>query len=137
MIKVNISDGSTLTFNLDDDDDLKQWVEWSAVKEFQNKIRGIGIYLNKKFYTLPLPKKFQKNRFYAQKVFTERDNKKIKVAERVICHSDEIRVTLLVYCFLKPPPPINCKIEVEKIGKNVFDGVNFLKKGLTNGNIGE
>ncbi len=125
MIKVNLRDGTTLAFDLQKQDDFQQWLEWSSVKDFQSRITGIGILHNKKFITLPFPKRFKKIKFYADLVYSEkRDGDKRLLGERLVCHADEIKFSVLVYTYNNPPPPMLCRLDMERIGKQMFPAVH-------------
>jgi hypothetical protein len=124
MLKVNFKDGSTLEFNLARDDDLRQWQEWSSVPDFQGRITGVGIVHCKRFMTVPLPKRFRRVRFYAELVFGKKNGEQQLIGERLTCHADETKFTLLVYTG-NPPPPVLCRFDVEKIGKQMFPGANI------------
>lgn len=123
MVKINFKDGNTLAFDLTKADDRKQWVEWSSVSDFQRKITGVGILHNKRFITLPFPKRFKKVKFYAELVYSEKKGKHKLIGEKIICHADEIKLSLLVYTYDDPPPPILSRVDIEKIGKQMFPGV--------------
>ena len=127
MIVVSFKDGTTLKFNLTREDDYNQWLEWSSIRDFQDKITGVGIIHNRKFITMPLPKRFKNCQFYAELVYKRnKDGKETLQGERLICHADDVKLSLLVYTYVtNPPPPILCKFDAEKIGKQVFPGENF------------
>ena len=91
MVNVNFRDGTTLAFDLNVAEDLRQWEEWSNAKDFQGRITGIGILHNKRFLTIPHPKKFKKIRFYADLVYSEKKGKRRLMGERLVCHADEIK----------------------------------------------
>lgn len=120
MIKVNFRDGTTLAFDLVKADDVKQWLEWSGVRDFQDRITGIGILHNKKFHTFTFPKKFRKVRFYAELVHSEKKGEKRLLGERLICHADDVKMSLLVYTCANPPPPVLSRMDVERVGKQMF-----------------
>lgn len=127
MVKVTFNDGTTLGFDLNNGDDRKQWEEWSMVEDFQSKITSVGIIYNKKFITVPFPRRFRRVRFYAELVWQEKNGKKRLLGERVICHADEVKTSLLVYTYNNPPPPVLSRIDVERVGKQMFPGI--VKRG--------
>ena len=128
MIKLNFKDGSTLEFDLKKEDDLKQWLEWSSVKDFQERITGIGILHGKKFHTLPFPKGFRHVRFMAEIVSKEKKGVERELGERLICQADNIQLSILVYTYKNPPPPILARTDLVKIRKKVWD-LKDLKEG--------
>jgi hypothetical protein len=121
MIKVNFKDGTTLAFDLSKEDDVQQWTEWSEVQDFQSKITGIGILHAKRFYTIPFPKHFKRVRFYAELVKAKKKGsiELIPVAEKLSVHADEIVTTLMIYT-CTPSPPVLCRVDMQKIGKQMF-----------------
>lgn len=128
MLKVNFKDGTTLAFDLNRDDDIRQWHEWSAVKDFQERITGVGILHNKKFYAVPYPKNFRTVHLEADVIYTEKGGVKRQTAERLICYADETKMTLMVYTYIDPPPPIALRIDVAKVKRRQWEhqkvGVN-------------
>lgn len=129
MVKVNFRDGTTLQFDLNKEDDMKQWLEWSSVPDFQRRITGVGILHNKRFLTVPYPKRFRKIQFFAELVYSEKKGEKRLLGEKLICHADEIKLTMLVYTYKNPPPPILSRIDMERIGKQMFPGAMGFKGG--------
>ena len=117
MIKLNFKDGTTLEFDLTKEDDLKQWLEWSSVKDFQERITGIGILHDKKFHTLTLPVGFKQVRFCAELVFKTRKGERKQLGEKLICHADALQLSILVYTYRNPPPPIQSRTDLKRIGK--------------------
>ena len=81
MILVNMRNGVTLKFDLKRGDDLKQWQEWSSVRNFREKISGIGILKHERFHALQIPKKFNSVQFFADLVFKQRNDEVL-----VACH---------------------------------------------------
>ena len=117
MIKLNFKDGSTLEFDLLKEDDLNQWLEWSSVKDFQERITGIGILHDKKFHTFPFPKGFKKVRFQAELVYKTKKGITKLIGEKLVCHADNIKLGITVYTYKNPPPPVLSRIDLIKIGK--------------------
>ena len=115
MIKLNLQGGETLEFNLEKEDDLNQWLEWSSVEEFQKRITGIGVLHNKKYHTLPAPKGFRRMTFNAELVWKTKKSVKKLVGEKVSCRVDNILVELLVYTYDNPPPPISTTLTLKKL----------------------
>lgn len=123
MIKVNFKDGTTLAFDLHKEEDKRQWDEWSMVSDFQQSITGIGILHDKKFHTIPVPKRFHRIQFYAELVFKSGDDGRQVAGERIVCHADEVKMELMIYTHKNPPPPMLSRISMMKIGKQVFPAV--------------
>lgn len=117
MLKLNFKDGTTLEFDLNKGDDLNQWLEWSSVQDFQESITGIGILHEKKFHTLPFPKGFKHVRFSAELVWKKKGEVKKQLGEQLICHCDNIQLTLLVYTYKNPPSPVLARVDLKRIGK--------------------
>lgn len=117
MLKLNFRDGTTLEFDLSKEDDFKQWNEWSSVKDFQERITGIGILHEKKFHTLPLPKGFKQVRFSAELVYKSKGDVKKQLGEQLVCHADNIMLTLMVYTYKNPPSPVLARVDMRRIGK--------------------
>lgn len=118
MLKVNFKDGTTLAFDLAREDDVQQWLDWVNVKDFQEQITGIGIIHNKHYYAMPYPKKFRCVRFEADLLYNEKkDGIKRLTAERLDCFADDAKISLTVYVYNDPPPPIALKIEVSRLSK--------------------
>lgn len=134
MIKVNFKDGTTLAFDLNKEDDFKQWQEWNAVKDFQERITGIGILNKKKFHTLPAPRNFKDIQFHAELVFKEKDGIKRQLGERVTCVADDIRLSLMVYTYDDPPPPILSRFDVERVKRRNFSYEHLYGKPVSAGN---
>lgn len=128
MLKVNFKDGTTLAFDLNKDDDVRQWLEWSAVKDFQERITGVGILHNKRFYAVPYPKNFRTVRLEADVVTTDKGGVQRQTAERLVCFADDTKFSLTVYTYVDPPPPIALRIDVVKVKKRQWEhqkiGVN-------------
>lgn len=121
MIKVNLKDGKTLSYDLQDEKAVKEWEELSSHQDFQQRITGIGIIYNAQWYTLPLPKKFRQVFFQFELV---ENNKKDApedrkyVGERVKCYADDTLISLLVYYGSRPKMS---RVDVIKLGKRRFN----------------
>ena len=121
MLKVNLRDGSTASFNLKDEEDRKQWSELSLTEDFQRCITALGIIHNSQWYTLPIPKKFRRISFEAELVENSKrdvppDRK--YVGERLKCYADDVLISLLVYYGNRPRMS---RVDVIKLGKRRFN----------------
>lgn len=130
MLKVNFKDGTTLAFDLNRKDDVQQWLEWSSVKDFQERITGVGILHNKKFYAVPYPKYFRMVRLEADLLFTDKGGVQKQHAERLVCYADDVKFSLTVYTYNDPPPPIALRVDMLKVKHRRWD---HEKMGLKHG----
>ena len=132
MIKVNLNDGKVLSFDLNSASDYQQWLEWSSLQDFQNRITGIGILHEKKFHTFQYPKNFRKVNVYAESVFNTKDGSERKLGERLIVHADEVKLELLVYTYEDPKPPILSRTTMSFVGKQMFSKDAYRNRGILN-----
>ena len=106
--------------------EFKQFKEWAAVNDFQERITGIGILHNKQFHTIPLPENFAQIKFNAELVFKRKKGLSIHSGEKIICHADELLLELLVYTSMGiQPPPILSRITMKRVGRQMFPGINY------------
>lgn len=117
MIKINLNNGKTLSFDLNNENESKEWERLHRDANFQKQITGIGIIYNTQWYILPIPKKFKKSFFYAE-IVKNRKNLSEFVGERITCHVDDIRISVLVYYGNRPKM---CRFDITKVGKQRFD----------------
>lgn len=122
MIKVNMSDGKTLSFDLRKKEELDSWKQMCSSPDFQKTIRGVGIVYNTQWYAIPVPKKFKQIHYDAEVVLNrkEKDPEKQLVGERLICQVDDVQLSLLVYYGNRPKM---ARLDAIKIGKQRFAGV--------------
>ena len=116
MIKVNMADGKTLSFDLKDEKELKDWKQRCNDPKFQKSIRGVGIVHNTQWHAIPVPKKFKSVRYDADLIVNTKakDESKRLVGEKIMCYVDDICFSLLVYYGNRPKM---ARIDVKKIGK--------------------
>ena len=116
MLKVNMSDGRTLSFELNNSSEFKEWKKFISNDENQKKIRGVGIVYNTQWHALPIPRKFKYVRYDADLIINDnaKTPEKKLVGERVICFIDDIKLSLLVYYGNRPKMS---RIDAIKIGR--------------------
>lgn len=129
MIKVNMADGKTLSFDLKSEAELKEWKKLCSYPDFQKKIRGVGIVYNTQWYAIPVPKKFKNVHYDAEIIFNrrEKDAEKQLVGERLICHVDEVQFSLLVYYGNRPKM---ARLDCSRVGKARFYSAPVSTGGL-------
>lgn len=117
MIKVNIKDGKTLSFESDSEEDLKTLREKLGNKEFLDSITGVSSLHNTYWHALTKPKRFRNVSYHVEEVkFKKGDIEKV-VGERIVCQADDIQLVILVYYNNRPKMT---RIELKKIGKRRF-----------------
>ena len=109
MITVNFNNGSTLSFDLNKEDDLKQWKEWCEVTDFQERIRGIGILHDKRFYNVKFDEGCRRNaeqfkmvRFKAETLFNHKNDIQRKLGEKLTVFTDVMKIEYVVYTYPDP-----------------------------------
>jgi hypothetical protein len=93
VLRVNLADGRTLSFDLTDATQLAAWHDQQVDRAFQASVRGISILHDKRLTTLPLPKRFGAMEFTAEPVEIDGD----VVGEQIACQADDVRVVCMVY----------------------------------------
>jgi hypothetical protein len=121
MIKVNLADGKTVSFDLHCPEQVRQWQEKSSNLDFQREIRGMAIIHNHHWYALPLPKNFRIIQMHAELIENRKQNVKEEhkfVGERIRCYADDIMIALLVYYSNRPKMS---RVDIIKTGKRRFN----------------
>ncbi len=128
MVKANMADGRTLSFDLKDEKENADWKQKCTDPSFQKSIRGVGIVHNTQWYAIPVPKKFKAIRYDADLIINNKakDESKRLVGEKVMCYVDDILFSLLVYYGNRPKM---ARIDVKKIGKQRHVGQFDAAKG--------
>lgn len=117
MIKINRKDGLTLSFDLNDDvqyQDIRQKLE--DIK-FVDDITGMNSLYNTFWHALMVPKNFGKVTYAVEKVRHTKDGVEKIIGEKIICHADNVRLTVLVYYNVRPKM---ARIELKKVGKQRY-----------------
>ena len=117
MIKVNCRDGRTLSFELLEEEDAKQWNDLMETREFVQGVTGISILYNTYWHTLPLPKKFRHINFHAELLKSVKEGAEKVIGERIICQADDVQISLITYYGNRPKMT---RIDVRKTGRQRF-----------------
>lgn len=94
MLKVHLNTGETLRFDLNDEEDARQWMERASSQAFQTQITGLTIAQNGVQYSLPRPEGFETVFLNAEAI---KPNGRIKGGERIVCHSGDVGVVLMAH----------------------------------------
>lgn len=113
MLRVNLSDGSTLRLDLEHPEDRAEWEALVTQSKFQKAIRGAAIQREGVSYVLPLPQKFGEDPTYTAELVWDVGRDRL-AAERITCYVDTIRIDLTVY--LNGTPPM-ARIDLKKVGR--------------------
>lgn len=114
MVRVNLQDGRTITFDLEDPEQGRLWEESQADKGFQASITGASIVWGGTQHVIPLPRHYHRLTMSAQLV---KDGEKV-VAERLDFQADDSLLSLVVYRGGSVPM---VRINLDKIGWRRFD----------------
>lgn len=114
MIRVNLQDGRTITFDLENPDQHRLWDESQSDKNFQSSVTGAAVVWNGVQHVIPLPRHFSRLSLSAQLV---KDGDKV-VAERMDFQADDSLLSLVVYRGGSVPM---VRINLDKIGWRRFD----------------
>ncbi len=117
MIKINKNDGKTLSFELDNVEDLESVKELLLDNGFANSITGISSLHNTFWHAITKPKKFNSVRYFIEHVKQMKGGSVKNVGEKIICQADDIQLSILVYYSIRPKMT---RIELKRIGKQRF-----------------
>lgn len=96
MLKIHLSDGITLSFDLSDPCKAKEWLDLVGKPEFQESIRGMTIQHNGGSYSLSRPDSFHDLWLFAE--YLEPDlSTKFKGGKRLVCRADDVQLVLMVH----------------------------------------
>lgn len=112
MLKINLRSGLTLTVDLADAEQRRLWEERQGAAVFQREVTGIAIHEAGMLHTMPVPLRFERASFTAERILRDGEC----VGERVACHADEVVVTLSVYRD-GPLRPGMTRVDVRRIGR--------------------
>lgn len=115
MLHVYTSDGLTISIDLNDSEQTREWIEKMKSPAFTEKITGISIMDRGVMYSFTKPQGFRRVGFEIEKVETDLE-KRVKGGERLVCYADDVRITLMVHAGQRA-----VRVSMTKIGKRRFD----------------
>lgn len=96
MLRVHLSDGRTLRFNLEDESEAERWRDSVADAKFQSSITGITTQHNGVGYSLSRPDGYSDIFMFAEHL-PEDVPQKFKGGQRMICQADNARLVVMVH----------------------------------------
>jgi hypothetical protein len=117
LIKVNKKDGKTLSFDLEKDAEYIDIQKKLDDDVFIGEITGINSLFNTFWHALTLPKNFRNVTYGVEKVKHFKNGIEQTIGEKIVCHADDVRLTILVYYNTCPKM---ARIELKKVGKQRF-----------------
>lgn len=118
MIRVNLVDGTTSTFDLEDEHHLSRWNLLQSDRDFQASISGVQLSSmdgkQKHVVTLPRPKNVRSVSWEAYLVHVEGEVRR----EVVRCYADGICVTLTAY--RSDHRSVSHRVDVSRFGRRVL-----------------
>ena len=127
MIKINKSDGGTLSFELNGLDRLDELKRNLEDRGFVEAITGISSLHNTFWHAIPKPKRFRKVRYFVEHVKRNKRGVPVEVGEKIICQADDVQLSVLVYYSIRPKMT---RIELRKIGKQRFTPSKEVGNGI-------
>lgn len=113
MLRVNKSDGSTESFDLEHKDDLSRW---RSFRHNTNDITGLTFVVEKQHFTFPFPTKFRSVRLDAKQVMHRNGSGRV-IGYAVTVYADEVCAEMLVYTGRRPRM---VRFSLERSGKAVY-----------------
>ncbi len=115
MIKIQTSDGMTSSFSLEDPAHAKELVKRLGSESFQASITSMIVDHHGVQYALTRPSDFRRIFFNADVVPSDLE-RRVKGAQRVMCISDDVGVTLTVHEEQRA-----VRVSVKKTGKQRYN----------------
>lgn len=115
MLSVHTKDGLTSSFDLEDEEQVKQWLSLLRNPDFHLAVTGLTITHRGIQYSLPRPKGFRQLRYMAESVPPDFD-RRLKGGERIFCFADTVRVAAMVH----REQPAAVRISLTKTGRQRF-----------------
>ena len=113
MLRVNLSDGTTLRLDLEHPDDRGEWQRLVGQESFQQSIRGAAIQRDGTCHVMPLPQKFNGKPMYEAELIWDSVRDRL-AAERITCYIDTIKIDLTVYVNGSPPM---ARVDLTRVGR--------------------
>lgn len=96
MLRVHLTDGRTLRFDLSDDRQAEQWLGRVSDAKFQADITGLTLQTNGTQLSLTKPSGYERIWMFAERLLADPDQR-FKGGERIVCQADETRTVVMMH----------------------------------------
>lgn len=124
MLKVNLTDGRTLRFDLTNPAEAVAWADLARNHAFQAQITGLTVACNGVSYSLPRPKDFGEGIFLFAEAVEEDPEQRIKGGERLFCHAGDVQVAMLVHAAQRA-----ARVDVTRLGRQRYNPLQHRRTG--------
>lgn len=115
MLKIHMSNGKTLSFDLLEQSNAHELMELLKKKDFQESIRGMTVLHKGVSYSLVRPTGFSQVFFMAEEVAQDPESR-IKGGERITCFADSLRLGVMVHRAQR-----SVRVAAAKVGKQRYN----------------
>ena len=121
MLKVQMADGATLTFDLNVPADAERWQDIEADPKKQEAIRAVGVQHQGMWHVMPVPRRFRQISYGAWLSWANSKNggEKRLASLRVRCQADNVAITMTLY-YPNGKSPRMVKTDIKKTGRQVW-----------------
>lgn len=123
MLRVHLTDGRTLRFDLKDERHAAKWLRSARDLDFQSTITGITLKHGGVSYSLSRPRGCG-NVFMFAEYLEENAAQKFKGGGRIICQADDTRINLMVHEAQRA-----AHVSLSKTGQQCYNPVIGARRG--------
>ena len=113
MLRVHLSDGRTLCFDLASEEAAAKWLHALRSTKLREQITALTVNLAGVSYTLKRPQHFRDVFMMAERV---EPAGKVKGGVRLVCQADNVRGSIMLHSAQR-----GCRIELAKTGRQQFN----------------
>jgi hypothetical protein len=119
MLKVQMANGQTETFDLRQVGDFERWVDIQKDSEKQAQIRAVGVQHDGMWHVMPTPKKFKRINYEAWIDYIGKNGDRAPASLKIKCQADNISIMMVLY-YPNGKSPRMVRTDIKKTGRQVF-----------------
>jgi len=119
VLKVQMANGDTLTFDLSKADQEQAWRSLEQNPTAQADIRAVGVLHQGMWHVMPTPKKFKQVTYKAWLNWDSKNGQERLASLRVGCQADNISIMMILY-YPNGNSPRMVSTIVKRTGRQVF-----------------